>query len=106
MTPRMTFRPVLLALLALGPLAVAIPALAADDAPRLVSVSGEGEIVAQPDIAFVTLGVEARRPTMAEARAEVAKTVDAVLAADPLAEDRPEAGQLDPPAGATRVQLE
>jgi uncharacterized protein YggE len=68
------------ALLALAPLAAATPALAADDTPRLVSVSGEGEIVAQPDLAFVTLGVEARRPTMAEARAEVAKTVDAVLA--------------------------
>jgi uncharacterized protein YggE len=76
----MTLRPVLAALLIFSPLAAGVPALAADDAPRIVSVSGEGEIVAQPDIAFVTLGVEARRPTMAEARAEVSKTVDAVLA--------------------------
>lgn len=76
----MSVRPLLVALLALSPLGVAVPALAADDMPRMVSVSGEGEIVAQPDIAFVTLGVEARRPTMAEARAEVAKTIDAVLA--------------------------
>jgi uncharacterized protein YggE len=47
---------------------------------RTVSVSGQAEVSAEPDIAFVTLGVEARRPTMAEARAEVAATVDRVLA--------------------------
>jgi uncharacterized protein YggE len=76
----MSFRPLLAALFALGTLGSVAPAIAADDTSRIVSVSGEGEIVAQPDLAFVTLGVEARRPTMAEARAEVAKTVDAVLA--------------------------
>ena len=48
--------------------------------PRLVSVTGEGEVKAQPDMAYVTLGVEARKPTLAEARAEVTATVDRLLA--------------------------
>jgi len=55
-------------------------ALADGAPPRTVSVSGTGEVSAQPDMARVTLGVEARRPTMAEARSEVAATVDRVLA--------------------------
>ena len=42
-------------------------------------MSGQGEIQAEPDRAAVTLGVESRKPKMEEARAEVAKTVDAVL---------------------------
>lgn len=63
--------------LALAPAAVH----AADDArPRTVAVSGVGEVAAEPDMAYVTLGVEARRPTMGEARAEVAKAVERVLA--------------------------
>jgi uncharacterized protein YggE len=58
-----------------------LPAFAADEArPRTVSVSGTGEVVAEPDRAQVTLGVEARRPTMAEARSEVSATVERVLA--------------------------
>ncbi len=48
--------------------------------PRTVSVSGTGEVSAQPDMARVTLGVEARKPTMAEARSEVAATIDRILA--------------------------
>jgi uncharacterized protein YggE len=47
--------------------------------PRTISVSGQGEIQAEPDRATVTLGVEARKPKMEEARAEVQKTVDAAL---------------------------
>jgi uncharacterized protein len=47
--------------------------------PRTITVSGQGEIQAEPDRAFVTLGVEARKPKLEEARAEVAKTLDAVL---------------------------
>ena len=82
--------------LALAPLAVQ----AADDRPRTVSVSGSGEVAAEPDLAQVTLGVEARRPTMAEARAEVAKTVDRVLA---LTRDL----RIDPKlVNATRVQVQ
>src|SRR5512139_11426 len=63
-------------------LALAPAAVQADDAarPRTVSVSGVGEVAAEPDMAYLTLGVEARKPTMAEARAEVAKTVERVLA--------------------------
>ncbi len=47
--------------------------------PRTISVSGQGEIQAEPDRASVTLGVEARKPKLEEARADVQKTVDAVL---------------------------
>ena len=55
-------------------------AVAAEAPPRLVSVSGSGEVKAQPDMANVTLGVEARNPSLAEARAQVNATVDRVLA--------------------------
>ncbi|HEY8539169.1 MAG TPA: SIMPL domain-containing protein [Steroidobacteraceae bacterium] len=55
-------------------------ALAAEaDRPRTVTVSGQGEVRAEPDRAFVTLGVEARKPKLEDARAEVSRTVDAVL---------------------------
>ncbi|MGB7740096.1 MAG: SIMPL domain-containing protein, partial [Steroidobacteraceae bacterium] len=48
-------------------LASAGVATAAEVSLRLVSVTGSGEVKAQPDMAYVTLGVEARRPTLAEA---------------------------------------
>lgn len=48
--------------------------------PRTASVSGSGEVAAQPDLAHVTLGVEARKPTLAAARTEVSAAVDRVLA--------------------------
>jgi uncharacterized protein YggE len=55
-------------------------ALAAEgDRPRTVAVSGQGEVRAEPDRAFVTLGVESRKPKLEDARAEVTRTVDAVL---------------------------
>ena len=60
-------------------LATASAAAAEVERPRTISVSGQGEIQAEPDRAWVTLGVEARKPKMEEARAEVQKTVDAVL---------------------------
>jgi uncharacterized protein len=47
--------------------------------PRTIGVGGQGEVRAEPDRATVTLGVESRKPKLADARAEVAKTVDAVL---------------------------
>jgi len=82
--------------LALVPIAVQ----AADDRPRTVNVSGSGEVAAEPDLAHVSLGVEARKPTLAEARAEVAKTVDRVLA---LTRDL----RIDPKlVNATRVQVQ
>jgi hypothetical protein len=43
-------------------------------------VSGSGEVKAEPDVAHVTLGVEARRPTLAAARSEVNAAVERVLA--------------------------
>ncbi|HLS81932.1 MAG TPA: SIMPL domain-containing protein [Steroidobacter sp.] len=59
---------------------LAVGAHAAEaERPRVVTVSGQGEIRAEPDRATVTLGVEARRPKMEEARAEVARVVDSVL---------------------------
>lgn len=68
--------------------------------PRTVSVSGQGEVSAEPDLAYVSLGVEARRPTLAEARTQVAATVDRVLA---LCKDL----KIDPKlVNATRVQVQ
>jgi uncharacterized protein YggE len=55
-------------------------ALAEDARPRTVSVAGQGQVTAQPDMARITLGVEARRPDLAEARSEVTAAVDRVLA--------------------------
>jgi uncharacterized protein YggE len=68
-----------LALAALIALTSGAVTAAEADRPRTVSVSGQGEIQAEPDRAFVTRGVESRKPKLEEARAEVAKTVDAVL---------------------------
>jgi uncharacterized protein YggE len=60
---------------------ISLPAFAADEArPRTVNVSGAGEVAAQPDLAHVTLGVEARKPALADARSEVSATVERVLA--------------------------
>ena len=83
--------------LALAPMA----AFAGDEArPRTVNVSGSGEMAAAPDLAHVTLGVEARKPTMAEARAAVSATVERVLA---LTRDL----RIDPKlVNATRVQVQ
>jgi uncharacterized protein len=52
----------------------------ADEVPRSVSVGGTGEVRAQPDVAFVTLGVGARKPNLADARAAVSATVEKLLA--------------------------
>ena len=67
-------------LLAASMLATAGSAMAAEAPLRLVSVTGSGEVKAQPDMAYVTLGVEARRPTLAAARAEVNAAIERVLA--------------------------
>ena len=48
--------------------------------PRLASVTGQGEVTALPDMAQVTLGVEARKPTLAEARGQVSAAVERLLA--------------------------
>jgi uncharacterized protein YggE len=72
--------PWLAALMVASILASAGLATAADVPLRAVSVTGSGEVKAQPDMAYVTLGVEARRPTLAEARTEVNATVERLLA--------------------------
>jgi len=46
-------------------------AQAARNGPARSASSGAGEVAAEPDMAYVTLGIEARRPTLAEARTEV-----------------------------------
>ena len=76
----MPMRDFLLAGLLMAAALPAGPALADETRPRTVSVSGQGEVSAEPDLAYVTLGVEARRPTLAEARAAVSSTVSKVLA--------------------------
>lgn len=91
-----------LAWLATLPLALvpAGAALADDARPRTVNVSGSGEVAAEPDMANLSLGVEARRPTMAEARSEVTKTVDRLLA---LTREL----RIDPKhVNATRIQVQ
>lgn len=48
---------------------------------RGISVTGEGKISAKPDLALVTLGVSALRPTVAEARDAAATSLNAMLEA-------------------------
>ena len=67
-------------LLAGSMLATAGVASTAEAPQRLVSVTGSGEVKAQPDMAYVTLGVEARKPTLAAARTEVNAAVERLLA--------------------------
>ncbi len=54
-------------------------ASAAEAEPRTINVSGQGEVQAEPDRALISLGVESRKPKLEEARAEVAKAVEAAL---------------------------
>lgn len=71
-----------------------------DPRPRTVIVSGSGEVAAEPDLAHVTLGVEAREPTLDEARTRVAATVERVLG---LTREL----RIDPKfVSATRVQIQ
>jgi hypothetical protein len=78
----------------------AATAMADEPRPRTVSVTGQSEVGAEPDMARVTLGVDSRKPTMAEARSEVTATVDRVLA---LCRDL----KIDPKyVNATRLQVQ
>jgi hypothetical protein len=96
----MAMRDVILAGLLVTLLIPAGAALADEGRARTVSVSGQGEVSAQPDMARVTLGVEARRHTLAEARSAVTSTVDRVLA---LTRDL----RIDPKyVNATRLQIQ
>ena len=46
-----------------------------------VSVSGTGSVFGEPDVALVTLGVEAEADTVGDARSEAAEAMDAMLEA-------------------------
>jgi hypothetical protein len=66
--------------IAAGAMMACVLAHAAEpEQPRTINVSGQGEIQAEPDRAVVSLGIEARKPKMEDARAEVTRTVAAVL---------------------------
>ncbi len=96
----MMLRPLLFAGLLALPLLAAGPADADETRPRTVSVSGEAEVSAQPDMARLTLGVEARQPKLADARAQVSATVDRVLS---LCRDL----KIDPKqVNSTRIQVQ
>lgn len=70
-----------IALAALGLLALsAADAAPAGEEPGLVTTSGEGRIEVAPDIAWLSFGVSARRPTVEAARDAVAGVVAAVIA--------------------------
>jgi uncharacterized protein YggE len=60
-------------------LALAAPVAQAGEDPRVVVVSGQGEVRAQPDRATVTVGVLARRPTVEAARQEANRVQAALL---------------------------
>ena len=46
-----------------------------------ITVSGSGSAFGEPDVAVLTLGVQAEAPTVAEARSEAAEAMDATLQA-------------------------
>ena len=48
--------------------------------PRTITVVGEGTVAVEPDVAEVQIGVDMTGDTADEARAEVAKTMDAIMA--------------------------
>ena len=80
-------RSIALGLLAAGLLALGAAACVQATAeplstePRSISVTGAGEVQAEPDIATVNAGVEVRASTVAEARAGAAEAAAAVIAA-------------------------
>ena len=62
--------------------------------PRTITVVGEGTVAVEPDVAEVQIGVDMTGDTADEARAEVAKTMDAIMAALTSVED-PQEGHPD-----------
>lgn len=50
-----------------------------DAQPRGISVAGEGRVSAKPDVALITLGVTALRPTVAEARESAAASLTGMI---------------------------
>jgi uncharacterized protein YggE len=75
-------RPTIAAAAIAATLAAASPALAQDNKmPRLISLSGNGEVRRAPDIAFVTTGVLSQGATAAEALAANTSAMNALFAA-------------------------
>lgn len=69
------------ALATLGLIALSTTTAAtAGEAPGMVATSGEGRVEVAPDIAWLSFGVSARRPTVEAARDAVAEIVAAVIA--------------------------
>lgn len=66
-----------------GRLAAAQGTMATPDAhaPREISVTGEGRVTVTPDIATVTVGVEAMQSSLAEAQAEATTKMEAIIQA-------------------------
>jgi uncharacterized protein YggE len=69
--------------------ACAVP-MGATHEPGVIAAAGRGEVSVKPDTAIVRLGAEARRPTLAEATADVAHRMTAVLERVRAAGVRPE----------------
>ncbi len=65
-----------------------------------ISVSGSGSAFGQPDVAVLSLGVDAEADSVAEARAEAAEAMDAMLAA------LKEGGVADEDVQTTRFNVE
>lgn len=75
-------RPTVAAAAIAASLAAASPALAQDNKmPRLISLSGTGEVRRAPDLAFVTTGVLSQGATAAEALAANTSAMNALFAA-------------------------
>lgn len=72
-------RRVILAFGLLAFVAVSLPAWA-DDAPRLIKVTGNGESTAAPDIAIMSIGVETEAKTPSGALSDNASRMNAVMA--------------------------
>jgi uncharacterized protein len=72
-----TFRPP--AVTAAQPAPPTVPSATASDLRSTVTVVGDGRVTTQPDLALVTFGVEANGQTLAEAQADGATRMQAVI---------------------------
>src|SRR5690349_8513421 len=70
----------LASLLALAPIALAQTVPSQTQANGGVSVVGQGIVLAQPDTARITLGVDVSAPSLAQAQSDAAQRMDAVVA--------------------------
>src|SRR5688572_9536701 len=68
-----------LVVVAVRPPAARAAVAASDDLRSTVTTVGDGRVLVQPDVANVTFGVEATAPTQAEAQADAATRMQAVV---------------------------